>query len=163
MSTPFFNMETCVSENCSIFRSVNSLRKRLAETIGRKMEQAGYNANEIERRSRSRITAPGVRKVLSGESGVLVETLVTLARAIDTTAPELLAEALSLEMGESAERVARAAGEARLLAHYNALPPAQRRDAEAVVAGLARLHGGGADTVEIAEVDEAPARKRRKA
>ncbi|MFN2413827.1 MAG: hypothetical protein ABR603_01665 [Pyrinomonadaceae bacterium] len=64
------------------------------------------NPNDLARKVKDEITSAGIRKVLKGESDVRLETLVVLAKALDTTAPLLLLEAMSSEEGENeGERV----------------------------------------------------------
>lgn len=53
------------------------------------------NPYDVARRSNNRITPQGVSKIVKGESDLKVETLVILAEALGTTAPELLIKALS--------------------------------------------------------------------
>jgi hypothetical protein len=105
MSTTISKKETLVSGNCCIWFGVNSLQQRLAQVISRRM--GDQNPNDLARKVRDEITSAGIRKVLKGESDVRLETLVVLAKALDTTAPLLLLEAMSGEDGVEAtpERV----------------------------------------------------------
>lgn len=66
------------------------------------------NPNDLARKARDEITSAGIRKVLKGESDVRLETLVVLAKALDTTAPLLLLEAMSGEEDEHEDEKAHA-------------------------------------------------------
>src|SRR5688500_924693 len=101
MSTRISLKETRVSGNCCIWFGVNSLQQRLAQAINRHM--GDRNPNDLARKVKDEITSAGIRKVLKGESDVRLETLVVLAKALDTTAPLLLLEAMRGEEDEQAD------------------------------------------------------------
>lgn len=106
MSTKISIKETFVSGNCCIWFGVNSLPQRLAQVIHRHM--GDRNPNDLARKVKGEITSAGIRKVLKGESDVRLETLVVLAKALDTTAPLLLLEAMRDEEGEREDEKAQA-------------------------------------------------------
>lgn len=88
---------------------MNSLQHRLAHVIARRM--GGQNPNDLARKVRNEITSAGIRKVLKGESDVRLETLASLAKALDTTAPLLLLEAMRGEEVEGMDEDERAKAE----------------------------------------------------
>src|SRR5688572_21734367 len=119
MSTTFFIKETTVAGNSGMYSVVNSLRERLAGALSRRM--GDLNPNDVARKSQPGITSAGIRKILKGESDLKVETLVILAKAVGTTAPEILVEALTEERDDMAE--ARSAVEhSRLIEMYSDIP-----------------------------------------
>jgi hypothetical protein len=114
MSTIFSKKESTLSENSGIYFGVNSLRQAIADVIRRRMRELGdLNPNQVAKRVSGRITPAGVRNILKAESGVMVESLVVVADALETTAPELLIEAMRMSEGNvsalSDVRVARMA------------------------------------------------------
>jgi hypothetical protein len=97
MSTTFSKKETSVTKNCGMYFGVNSLQKDIAEVISRRMKALGnLNPNQVEKRSKGEISSAGIRKILKGETGIMVDSLLIIAKALDTSPIELLAEALKL-------------------------------------------------------------------
>lgn len=116
-----------------MYFGVNSLRRYIAEAISRRMRELGdLNPSQVAKRSHDQITPAGVRNILKAESGVMVETLVIVAEALDTTAPLLLIEALS----RNPDSVA-AAEQRRLLEFYfDHVPPECQLDMLASAQGI---------------------------
>lgn len=120
-----------------MYSGVNSLRTKLASAITRRMGES--NPNDVARRTHPTITSAGIRKILKGESDLKVETLVILAKAVGTTAPELLVEALEenpADLGDAKSTVEHA----RLIEMYSDIPRQCQKDVMDLLAVLQRNH-----------------------
>lgn len=116
---------------------MNSLRQKLAGVISRRM--GDLNPNDVARKSHAGITAPGLRKILKGESDLKVETLVVIAKALGATAPELLVEALKenpADVGDAKSTVEHA----RLIEMYSDIPRQCQKDVMDLLVVLQRNH-----------------------
>jgi hypothetical protein len=132
MSTTFSKKESTLFENSAICFGVNSLRNAIAEAIRRRMEVLGdLNPSQVAKRSRDKITPAGVRNILKAESGVMVETLVIVAEALGTTAPELLLEALSSKPSPTEDQYRRL-----LTFYFDHVPPECQLDMLASAQGI---------------------------
>jgi transcriptional regulator with XRE-family HTH domain len=157
MSTKFFKKETPFSKNSGIYFGVNSLRRALAEVIKARMARAGeLNPNQLA--IRTDVSAPAIRKVLSGEHGMMVETLVTIAGALDTTAPELLLEAL---YPGSLAPVRTKIEHHQIIENFDSLPRAYQQVVLDLLTVLRLNQGDGAGQIEVVTNQDKSSRKGR--
>lgn len=150
MSTIFSELETTVSENCSIYFRVNSLRESLGETILRLMAKEGI-ANPKALAEKAKLSAPGVRKIIAGENDVMLDSLVAIAGALNTDVPELLIEAMRVNPDTKAIREHRAD---RITAKLSTLPPELQTAIESQINALIKTKGASPQIPRALRDDE---------
>ena len=155
MSTTICKKETLVSENSGIYFGVNSLQRNLAETIVRRMKALDdINPYEVARRAHEQITAAGIRKIMKGETNITLDSLVIIAEALDTSAVELLAEAL----GGAAQKSAgvQEASAVRIMGKIRSLPSEIQKSLEIQIAALGKAYGTGSSRKALQPKGEPP-------
>ncbi len=97
------------------------------------------NPYDVARRANNRITPQGVSKIVKGESDLKVDTLVLLATALNTTAPELLLRALEPHEGATPDAKAQVEHK-QIIEDYDDIPPQCQKDVRDLLRVLRQNH-----------------------